>query len=513
MKRRDLIRHLVAGGVVGGVSGVAGLGCVAGSNGTGPGGPQAVTNGRRRGGDGPVRNIIFFAYDGFNFEDLAAARYFAGLRGAGQLELERLMGAGAAGSMLTHSLTSVVTDSAAASSAWATGRKVINGALSMYPDGRDLITILDLARDAGKATGLITTTRLTHATPAGWGSKVPVREMEDEVAEQYLARRVDVLLGGGRLHFAADLRADGRDLEAEFRVEGYRVVRSAAELAGLRDERVLGVFTDDHLPFEIDRRFQGVAAPSLAAITRAGLSVLDRRANGFVVQIEAGRIDHANHHNDPGGSVWDVLAADEALAVARAYADANPDTLLIMASDHATGGQALYGLGARYGHSTPALETLGRRRASHEYLRSHVLGEGASAGRVRSVVAEYLGVDLTGAQADQVARVLAREVRAGHRNAHRDEPLNSFYQVISTGPGAPDRPNINFATGAHTAGLVPLIAYGAWDGPANLGVVDNTELFGWMTRALGAEFHNPTMSAAEAQRLSAAAPEREMVLM
>lgn len=513
MKRRDLIRHLVAGGVVGGVSGVAGLGCVAGANGTGAGGPQVATNGRSRGGRGPVRNIIFFAYDGFNFEDLAAARYFAGLRGAGPLELERLMGAGASGSMLTHSLTSVVTDSAAASSAWATGRKVVNGALSMYPDGRDLVTILDLARDAGKATGLITTTRLTHATPAGWASNVPERELEDDIAEQYLARGVDVLLGGGRLHFAADRRPDGRDLEGEFRAAGYRVARSEAELAGPGDERVLGVFTDDHLPFEIDRRFQGVAAPSLAAITRAGLSALDRRSNGFVVQIEAGRIDHANHHNDPGGSVWDVLAADEALAVARAYVDANPDTLLIMGSDHATGGQALYGLGPRYRHSTPSLETLGRRRASHEHLRNHVLGEDPSAARVRHVVAEYLGVDLTGPQADHAARVLAREVRAGHPGAHRDEPLNSFYQVISAGPGAADRPNINFATGAHTAGLVPVVAYGAWDGPANPGVVDNTELFGWMTRALGADFQNPAMTAAEALRLSAAAPEREMVLM
>jgi alkaline phosphatase len=200
--------------------------------------------------------------------------------------------------------------------------------------------------------------------------------------------------------------------------------------------------------------------------------------------------------------------------VVREYVDQNPDTLLIIAADHATGGQALYGLGPSYNHSTPALDSLARRRASHTYLQQQVLGRGPSADRVRAAVAEHLGVDLTGPQADAAARVLAREVSEWATPT----PMAQRSSPRSTRPfppcrQGPDRPNINFATGNHTAGLVPLVAYGAWDGPANLGVVDNTELFGWMTRALGAEFHNPTMSAAEAQRLSAAAPEREMVLM
>jgi alkaline phosphatase len=506
MKRRDLIRHLVAGGVVGGMSGVAGLGCAAAG--------ASSANGRRPGGGRPVRNIIFFAYDGFNYEDLSIARYFAQRQGMGTLELERIMGAGAVGSMLTHSLTAVVTDSAAASTAWATGRKVVNGAISMYPDGRELVTILDLARDTGKATGLVTTTRITHATPAAWAAQVPDRDLEDDIAAQYLARRPHVLLGGGREHFVPALRADGRDLEAEFRAAGYTTLRSATELSDLRADRVLGVFTEGHLPFEIDRRFQGVDGPSLAAITRAGLSVLDRQPNGFVVQIEAGRIDHANHHNDPGASVWDVLAADEALTVVREYVDRTPDTLLLIAADHATGGQAMYGLGPAYGNSTPALDTLARRRASHTHLHQEILGRGASAQKVQAAVAEHLGVQLTGQQADDTARVLARDLRLGHPNAHGAAILPSFYQAISAIPArTADRPNINFATGAHTAGLVPLVAYGAWDGPVNLGIADNTHLFGWMTRALGVRFENPAMTETEALRLSAGLPERDMVVM
>jgi alkaline phosphatase len=514
MKRRDLIR----GGVLAGIASLTGLGCAAGATGLAAAGPAtngAAGNGRRR----TVRNIIFFAYDGFNYEDLALARYFAAMQGRGPLELERMMAAGSVGSMLSHSLTSVVTDSSAASAAWAVGRKIVNGGVSMYPDGRELTTILELARDAGRATGLITTTRLTHATPAAWIAKVEDRGLEDEIAAQYFRFRPDVLLGGGRFHFAAGGREDGRDLEGEFARAGYRVVGTGDELGeAVRNARsarpVLGAFTDDHLPYEIDRRFQRAAGPSLAEITRSGLALLAGHPDGFVVQIEAGRIDHANHANDPGAAVWDILAADEAMGVVRDFVDRNPDTLLIMASDHATGGQGVYGYGSGYLLSTDALRTLDRARASSEYIRFDVLGREPEAAEVQAVVQEYMGVTITDGQAADAARVLARQLRLGHRNAHGVQPANSLYQIVSTSEsGQADRPNVAFATGAHTAGLVPLLTYGAWDGPANLGVVDNTELFGWMTAALGIDFHNPEMTEAEARRLTADRPVVEMAGM
>jgi alkaline phosphatase len=504
MKRRDLIK----GGVLAGLAGVTGLGCAGEGirgNGAGPGGGV--------GGDRPVRNIIFFAYDGFNYEDLAMARYFAAGQGRGPLELERMLGAGAVGSMLTHSLTSVVTDSAAASTAWSTGRKVVNTALSMYPDGRELTTILELARQAGKATGLITTTRLTHATPAGWVAKVPDRNMEDEIADQYFAFQPDVLLGGGREHFIAEKRADGRDLEGEFGRAGYRVLRGVTDLRALTVRgaalpgRVLGAFTEDHLPYEIDRKFQGAAGPTLAEITRAGLAVLDGHRNGFVAQIEAGRIDHANHNHDPGACLWEILAADEAMAVVREFVDHRPDTLLIMASDHATGGQGVYGFGPGYNMSTQALATLESARASQIYVRRNILSVEPTAAQVQDAVRDYLGIEIDDAQAGDLVGVIARRLRVGHRSAHATQPSNSFYHIISAlAPRTPDRPNVNYATNAHTAGLVPVLTYGAWSGPANLGVVDNTELFGWMTRALGSGFRNPVMTEGEALRLGAQRP-------
>jgi alkaline phosphatase len=508
MKRRDLIKS----GLLAGIAGVTGLGRVPGLEAAEPAG--AGGNGAGGAGGAPVRNIIFYAYDGFNFEDLALARYFAAVQGRGGLEIERMLAAGAAGSMTSHSLTSVVTDSAAASAAWATGRKVVNGAVSMYPDGRELTTILELARQAGKATGLITTTRLTHATPAAWIARVPARSMEDEIAEQYLAFRPDVLLGGGRRHFAAAHRSDGRDLERDFQRAGYQVLDTAADLAVATEGPVLGAFTHDHLPFEIDRRFQGAAGPSLAEITRAGLGRLGRHRDGFVVQIEAGRIDHANHHNDPGAAVWDMLAADETLSEVRAFVDRTPGTLLIMASDHATGGQAVYGLGSRYRHSNEAIRALGRRRTSYEHLRNHLIPTGADADQVRAAIREHLAIELSADEAADATRILARRLRLGHRNAHDSNPSVSLHQLLSTSrSGSPDRGNVNFATSSHTAGLVPVFTYGAWDGPAGLGVVDNTELFGWMARALGTDFRNPEMTEAEAIRVSGGSPEAELVVM
>jgi alkaline phosphatase len=512
MKRRDLIK----GGVLAGIAGVSGLGRVPGlgaAAANGAGGNGAGGNGASGGGRSAVRNIIFFAYDGFNYEDLALARYLAAAQGRGALEIEAMLAAGAAGSMTSHSLTSVVTDSAAASSAWATGRKVVNGALSMYPDGRELTTVLELARQAGKATGLITTARLTHATPAAWVARVPVRSMEDEIAEQYLAFRPDVLLGGGRRHFAAEERADGRDLMGDFRRAGYRVLETAGDLAASTGGPVLGAFTQDHLPFEIDRRFQGAPGPSLAEIARAGLGVLDRHRSGFVVQIEAGRIDHANHDNDPGASAWDILAADEALSEVRAFVDRTPGTLLIAASDHATGGQAVYGMGSRYRDSTEALRAVGRRRSSYEHLRTHLLPADADAGRVRTAIRDHLAIDLSAEEAADATRILARRLRLGHRNAHDSNPSVSLHQLLSTSrTGSPERGNVNFATSTHTAGLVPVFTYGAWDGPAGLGVVDNTELFGWMARALGTDFRNPEMTEAEALRVSAGRPAAGLVV-
>jgi alkaline phosphatase len=450
-----------------------------------------------------ARNVIFFAWDGLTWEDLGTARYYRMRRGEPLLRMERLLASGASGSMLVHSLTSVVTDSSAASSAWSTGRKIVNQAVSEYPDGTPLTTILELARDRGLATGLITSTRMTHATPAGWLAHVPHRDREDEIAVQYLDARPDVLLGGGSVHFDPRVRIDRRDLFQEFGDAGYQVVRTAEELSGATGSRLMGIFTRGHVAYEIDRVRQGEASPSLAQMTRKGLEVLDGSDRGFVVQIEAGRVDHANHQNDPGGALHDILAGDEALGVVLDFADRRGDTLVIVGSDHGTGSGAVYGTGSGYRGSSRAFDRIDLQRASYEhFLRA--MGPGASQGRVREGVRELLGLELSEDRVGLVTRVLSRDVRLGNLRAHRDQPYNGLHQALTDeSPQVPGL-NLNYATGQHTSGPVPLAFHGVGVEPRGLGIVDNTELFGVMLRALGLSHENPVMTEEEALRIQEA---------
>lgn len=457
-----------------------------------------------------ARSIVFFAYDGLTWEDVGTARYFA-MRHLGRLlELERVLAAGASGSMLPHSLTSVVTDSSAASTAWATGRKVVNQAVSQFPDGTRLTTILELAREAGLATGLVTTTRITHATPACWAAQIEHRDLEDEIASQYLDKAPHVLLGGGREHFDAARRGDGRDLFRTFRERGYQVIQTREEIAGATGSRLLGVFGYGHLAYEIDRRHQRAPSPSLAEITKKGLEVLDGAERGFVLQVEAGRVDHANHQNDPGAALGDLLAADEALRIVLDYADRNPGTLVILASDHGTGSGAVYGTGPGYRGASAAFDRITRPRCSYEHFR-RVVGDGAMPREIQDAASTLLGAELDRERAELVARVLAGETWLGNRRAHRDQPYNGLHQALTDGRPAEPGLNLNYATGQHTAGPVPLALYGAGVDARGLGVVDNTELFAVMTRAIGIAYENPLLSEEEALRMTRApAPEEEV---
>lgn len=452
-----------------------------------------------------ARNLIFFALDGTGFEDLATASHFSErVLGRPFFFREFLRRGASSGAMFTHSLTAVVTDSAAASTAWSTGRKVVNGALCMYPDGRPLRPILDLAREAGRATGLATTTRITHATPAGWIARAADRDQEDDIALQYLEFQPEVLLGGGAAHFLARSRRDRRDLVAEFRARGYDVVRSRRELLNSAGDRILGLFTDgtSHVPYEIDRRFQGVDAPSLAEMAGAALARLQEAPRGFVLQVEAGRIDHANHENDPGGMIWEWMAADETLRLLVDFVDRTPGTLLFVAADHDTGGGTVYGFGDNYLSSTPALLTVQRQRMSLQRFRSR-LGRNPDLALLPEAVREFLGFDPTPDQVERMGRVLKGEASFGHPTAHSGD-LNSLAAVLWEIPkGRVDRPNLAFSTGNHTAGTVPVALYGTGLTPAPLGVVDNTQLFSWMLEALGLSFSNPEMSEAEALEILA----------
>ena len=273
----------------------------------------------------PIRNVILCIGDGMGPEQVKAAHCYAGTN----LVFEtfpyqsRLTTASAGGD---------VTDSAAAATALSTGCKVYNGVLALaYPgDGSELETLLEHFSKLDKSTGLVTTSYLTDATPAGFGAHEPGRDNHTEIANDYFVQtRPKVLLGGGGYGmdpFAAE-------------AAGYRVVTDAVSLMEPRglpnDQPVAGLFGEGPMPYVYD----GLGdLPSLPQMVGVALGLLVSDPDGFFLMVEGGRIDHACHVNDLGRCVAEALAFDEAVRVVVAWAAGRSDTLVVVTADHETGG-------------------------------------------------------------------------------------------------------------------------------------------------------------------------------
>ncbi len=257
------------------------------------------------------------------------------------------------GIITTQSASSLVTDSAAAGTALATGVKTDNGVIALTPDGKKLTTLLEGAEKQGKATGLITTTRLTHATPATFVAKNSNRNAENEIANDYVNSHVDFLAGGGYRHFITgkdSKRKDGHNLVKEFANEGYTTFigkdssKSFLDYQPKAGDHVLALFTKSHLPYDMDRK----VTPSLAQMTEKGIELLSKDKDGFFMMVEGGRIDHAAHANDIAGVIGDTTAFDDAVKTALNFYNKHPkETLIVVVGDHETGGMGL-GLGKQY---------------------------------------------------------------------------------------------------------------------------------------------------------------------
>lgn len=490
MKRRDILKGGLAAGAL-----------VLLPKGGAQGAPQNVPSLGRR-----YRNLIVFVYDGFSWEDYAIAQAYARRRQGRVLTLERLLARYPNGLINTYSLTSYVTESSAAGNAFSCGVKTVNGGLAVHADGTPLKPFFAAAKEMGKAVGLVTTTTATHATPASFVISNPDRNAEERIAGQYLEFGAEVYLGGGDRFFNPEKRKDKKDMYAAFAQAGYGVVRTPEELARSNASKLLGIFSDGHVPYEVDRRFQGVKVPSLKEMVQAALARLAAYRNGFVLQVEAGRIDHANHLNDPAATLWDVLAADETLELLTAFADRNPDTLLILVSDHATGTGALYGTGRSYLESSVGLDLLEGQKASFEHML-RVLGNNPDPSQVKEAFRTMKGVTLEDAEAQMVVEAITKKVHRPDGVRYGVQPSNTLsWAMVQKDAKKPDRPNIGWNSGQHTASPVMLALYGQGLRFLPLGLLDNTHVFRLMGEALGIRYQNPVMSEEEAFEVLKARP-------
>lgn len=318
---------------------------------------------------GEATNVIFFLGDGMGPTTVTASRiYKYGEDGA--LAMESLK---RTARIKTYSNDAQTTDSAPSMAAYMTGVKMNNEVLSMSADtkayngttpyvsgadstcpgagnGTAATTLLELSKKAGKAVGAVTTTRITHATPAATYAHICHRDGENDIAAQVvpgsgkfnaaLGTGVDVLLGGGSKFFiptaSGGKRTDGQDLTALLKTAGYTYVSTGTAFNSVNPastSKLVGLFNADHLNYELDRVKKSVDEPSLADMTEKAIKILGKNSKGYFLMVEGGRIDHALHGTNAKRALEDTIAFDEAIKRALSLVDLK-NTLIVVTADH-----------------------------------------------------------------------------------------------------------------------------------------------------------------------------------
>ena len=327
-----------------------------------------------------AKNVIVFLGDGMSIPTITAARILDGQRKGGSGEQNRLSFENFPATALsrTYETDYQTPDSAGTMTAIMTGVKTRYGfvGIDQVPTrgdcaaskGHELVSALELAAAAGQSTGVVTTTRITHATPAATYGHLPDRnwEVDAEIPEAQraagcvdfarqlvdfpLGGGVNVALGGGRTEFMpsaqhdpeyADLpgkRLDGRDLVAEWKKKpDAAYVWNAQQLSAIdpaKTRHLLGLFEPEHMKYEIERAADPAGEPSLADMTRAALSILQKNPQGYFLMVEGGRIDHAHHAGNAHRALTETIEFSKAVEAANEMTSAE-DTLILVTADHA----------------------------------------------------------------------------------------------------------------------------------------------------------------------------------
>lgn len=317
------------------------------------------------------RNVILLIGDGMGPQQIALLKLFIERSRSAKTEhpnsaLLELLKQGTRGIVFPWSHDGIVVDSACSTSQLATGSLCRSESLGVDENGFAVQSIAERAKNAGRSVGLVTDTRITHATPAAFGSHQLHRSSEGAIAEELIETNFDVLLGGGLRHFlpatpeqspavqalaASDpsiramlsrsKRSDQRNLLTDARKSGYEVVLTRSQLAVTEAPKVLGIFAESGMADAISARRASNdpqrREPTLAEMSTAALRLLERNKEGFFLMIEGGQIDWAAHHNDAGLLLHELLKFDEAIATVLQWARGRDDTLVVMTADHETG--------------------------------------------------------------------------------------------------------------------------------------------------------------------------------
>ncbi|NBR87599.1 MAG: hypothetical protein EBS84_14745 [Proteobacteria bacterium] len=467
-----------------------------------PAAVRAAAPGNAAPGQQP-RHIIHMVADGMAMATLSMADHLSrAVRGRGLSWMNLYNQPGTVGSFMdVRSLNSLVTDSSASSCAWGSGSRIVNGTVNVLPDGTVLTPLYTLFGQQGWKRGLVTTTEITHATPAGFAASGLKREAAESIAVQYLERGIEVLLGGGQKFFDPAKRKDKRDLVPDYKSAGYQVFKSATDFAAAKnDGKWLGIFSNSHLPFTVDWNHDAklkASVPHLAELTRKALAKLENESH-FILQVEGGRVDHGAHMCDAVAALYDQVAFDEALDVVLDFQKRHPDTLVVITTDHPTGNPGLCGIGSNYGFSSALFTNVQRvKKSFSEILKSwNVPGPDATP-LAKGEVAKPIQQD-----PKAIAQAL-REATDYQVSEEKTAVLASFLarkgkaqftlmnaSVAQLGQLMANHLGIGWTGTAHCSDFVPLVALGPGSERFR-GFIQNTDVFRHYTQLAGIDFKNP----------------------
>ncbi|WP_439101424.1 alkaline phosphatase [Congregibacter sp.] len=438
---------------------------------------------------GKAKNVIVFLGDGMGISTITAARILQGQEAGNPGEENRLSFEEfpVTGLVKTYNVDSQTPDSAGTMSAIMTGVKTKIGVFGVdervvqedcsSSQGIELLSLLEIAELAGKATGVVSTARITHATPAATYAKTAARDWEDDqelsddaraqgckdIAAQFLDSRerlnrqfgadasdgIEVALGGGRRHFLpgseeGGRRGDGRNLIEEWQTAYPQgsYVDNKSDLEEARRAPLLGLFSNSHMDYALEREVPGAEQPSLTAMTLKALELLQNRDEGFLLVVEAGRIDHAHHAGNAANALKDTIELSEAVAAVMRSTDAD-DTLVMVTADHShvftmagypRRGNPILGKVVPAGSDEPALDVDGQPYTTLGYMN----------GRGYRDHGDQLNADSTYTEDPIAGRQDISEVDTTRPGYHQEAlvPLNAETHggedvaVYANGPGA-----------------------------------------------------------------------------
>jgi alkaline phosphatase len=274
-----------------------------------------------------IRNVILLIGDG-----MGLAQVFAGFS-ANNDELY-IQYANQTGFQKTKSKNKYKTDSAAAGTALACGTKTNNGAIGVDSDGNLVPSILEIASENGKATGVVVTCAITHATPAAFVAHTGSRKNTADIAKFFVSDKIDVFIGGGLDDFSQ--RADNDDLIPELQEKGFQVVTKTEELHTINDGKLAALLKPGHLEKYPER------GDILPQSTAKAIDILSKDKDGFFLMVEGSQIDWAGHDMDFTYLVEEMLDFDRAVGAALKFAEKDGHTLVIITADHETGGLSIH---------------------------------------------------------------------------------------------------------------------------------------------------------------------------